>query len=108
MLPILEIFNTKIPMYSLFCILGFGLALIFSLYFAKYYKIKKQYIFYAFVYELIGAISGAKLYYILSHLNNYIEKLNNEEFLKLILPGFSFIGDLFRWNTCHFNILQGI
>lgn len=107
MIPILEIFDMQIPTYNLLCIVGLIIALIFSLYLAKYQKIKKQYIFYCFIYEMIGFLLGAKLYYIGSHINNYlidISALSSEELLNLFLPGFSFIGAFIRCNLRNKNI----
>ena len=109
MIPIIEIYNIKIPTYDLLCGVGLIITLMFSLYLAKYQEIKKEYIFYSFIYEMIGFLLGAKLYYIGSHINSFlidIGALSSEEMLKLFLPGFSFIGAFIRrdaWNKIIFS-----
>lgn len=95
MLPIIKIYNKEIPTYTLFCVLACIISLFSSLYIAKYHKIKKQYIFYAFIFEFIGILIGARIYFILSHINKYLNvfsSLNYKELLKILMYGFSFLG----------------
>lgn len=105
MLPLINIFNTKISTYSLLCAVACIANLIFSFHIAKYHKIKKQYIFYAFIFEMIGVFIGARLYYVITHFN--IEIFNNwnkGEFIRILLNGVSFTGALIRWSGCNFYI----
>lgn len=109
MLPLINIFSIRVSTYSLFCLLGIIINLLYSIYFAKYYRIKKQYILYAFIYEIIGALIGAKVYYILSHLNYYLNIFNEfhyEEILTSMISGVSFTGFLIRRNNRCFCILK--
>ncbi len=98
MLPLVNIFNIKLSTYFLISILAYILYFIFTIYFGKKNRINMKYIFCGFVFETIGILIGAKVYYILLNLNSYVEIFNTsiEEFLKLVLSGFYFTGAIIR------------
>ncbi len=87
MFPVLKIFNFSISMYSLCSIIAIITSFLCSIYISKYYRIKKNYIFYGYVYIVIGILIGAKSYYILTHINNSYELK-----IETLMSGFSFFG----------------
>ena len=106
MLPVVNIFNIKLSTYSLVGILAYILYFIFTIYFAKKHRINMKYILCCFVFETIGILTGAKIYYILLNLGNYTEIFNAsiEDSISLLLSGFYFTGAIIRQYYCTFHL----
>ena len=77
MLPYINILGKTIPTYGLFGFIGIVIAICFGVfYFSKFYNIKKEDIFYASMFALIGIGIGAKLLYIITILPDLIRNFN--------------------------------
>jgi len=99
MLPEIYILGKNIPTYGIMAFLGITIAILFGIfYFSKYYDIKKEDIFYAAMFAMIGIGIGAKLLYIITILPDLIENFNSLDW-KTLIPrllqgGFVFYGGL--------------
>ena len=99
MLPYINILGKTFPTYGILAFIGITVAICFGVfYFSKFYDIKKEDIFYATMFALIGIGIGAKLLYILTILPDLIENFNNLDW-KTLIPrllqgGFVFYGGL--------------
>ena len=99
MLPYINVFGRIIPTYGMFAFIGIVIAICLGVfYFSKFYKIKKEDIFYASMFALIGSGIGAKLLYIITILPDLIQNFNtldwNTVIPKLLQGGFVFYGGL--------------
>lgn len=99
MLPYINILGKTIPTYGLFGFIGIVIAICFGVfYFSKFYNIKKEDIFYASMFALIGIGIGAKLLYIITILPDLIRNFNTLDWgtliPKLLQGGFVFYGGL--------------
>lgn len=99
MLPYITILGRIIPTYGILGFLGIVIAICFGVfYFSKFYDIKKEDIFYASMFALIGIGIGAKLLYILTILPYLIQNFSGIDWktaLPLLLQGgFVFYGGL--------------
>ena len=99
MLPYISILGRTIPTYGLLGFTGIVVAICFGVfYFSKFYDIKKEDIFYAAMFAMIGIGIGAKLLYIITILPDLIENFNSLDW-KTLIPrllqgGFVFYGGL--------------
>jgi len=99
MLPYISILGRTIPTYGLLRFTGIVVAICFGVfYFSKFYDIKKEDIFYAAMFAMIGIGIGAKLLYIITILPDLIENFNSLDW-KTLIPrllqgGFVFYGGL--------------
>ena len=99
MLPYINILGRIIPTYGLLGFIGIVVAICFGVfYFSKFYDVKKEDIFYASMFAMIGIGIGAKLLYIITILPDLIENFNNLDW-KTVIPrllqgGFVFYGGL--------------
>ncbi len=99
MLPYINILEIKIPTYGMMAFVGITVAICFGVfYFSKIHTIKKEDIFYASMYAVIGAGIGAKLLYILTILPDIIKNFDVLDWKtlipKLLQGGFVFYGGL--------------
>ena len=99
MLPYITILGRIVPTYGILAFTGIVVSICFGVfYFSKFYDIKKEDIFYAAMFALIGIAIGAKLLYIITILPNLIQNFNNLDW-KTLIPmllqgGFVFYGGL--------------
>ena len=99
MLPYINILGKIIPTYGLLAFTGIVVAICFGVfYFSKFYDIKKEDIFYASMFAIIGIGIGAKLLYIITILPDLIRNFNVLDW-KTLMPrllqgGFVFYGGL--------------
>lgn len=99
MLPYINILGIMVPTYGLLAFIGIIVAICFGVfYFSKFYDIKKEDIFYASMFAIIGIGVGAKLLYIITILPELIENFNSLNW-KTLIPrilqgGFVFYGGL--------------
>jgi len=99
MLPYINILGRMIPTYGILGFIGIVVAICFGVfYFSKFYNIKKEDIFYASMFAIIGIGIGAKLLYIITILPDLIQNFNNLDW-KIVIPrllqgGFVFYGGL--------------
>ena len=99
MLPYINILGRMVPTYGLLAFTGIVVAICFGVfYFSKFYDIKKEDIFYASMFAIIGIGIGAKLLYIITILPDLIERFNILDW-KTLIPrllqgGFVFYGGL--------------
>jgi len=99
MLPYIIIFGKTYATYGIIAVLGIVVAICFAeFYFSKFYDLKKEDIFYASMFALIGVGIGAKLLYIITIIPDIIQNLNmlNVKTLisKILNGGFVFYGGL--------------
>lgn len=97
MLPYLNIFGIKFPMYGLLIVLGCALAIFIVIKFRYKKSISGSDIGYCCCYTGIMAIIGAKLLYIITVLPNLIDRISSgsfttSDFLNLLSGGFVFYG----------------
>lgn len=71
-----NLFNFEIRWYSLFILIGAGLAYLLITLEAKRFKIKKDFIFNIFFWALIIGIIGARLYYVLFNWSYFKSHIN--------------------------------
>ena len=99
MLQYINILGRTVPTYGILGFIGIVVAVCFGVfYFSKFYDIKKEDIFYAAMFALIGIGIGAKLLYIITILPDLIENFNTLDW-KTLIPrllqgGFVFYGGL--------------
>lgn len=99
MLPYINILGRMVPTYGLLGFIGIVVAICFGVfYFSKFYDIKKEDIFYAAMFAMIGIGIGAKLLYIITILPVLIRNINVLDW-KTLIPrllqgGFVFYGGL--------------
>ena len=99
MLPYINILGRLVPTYGLLAFIGIVVAICFGVfYFSKFYDVKKEDIFYASMFALIGIGIGAKLLYIITILPDLIKNINVLDW-KTLIPillqgGFVFYGGL--------------
>lgn len=99
MLPYINILGKMLPTYGILAFTGIAVAICFGVfYFSKFHNIKREDLFYASLFALIGAGIGAKLLYILTILPDIIRYFDIIDW-KTIIPrllqgGFVFYGGL--------------
>lgn len=99
MLPYISVFGRIIPTYGILGFVGIVVAICFGVfYFSKFYDVKKEDIFYAAMFAIIGIGIGAKLLYIITILPDLIRNFNVLDW-KTLIPrllqgGFVFYGGL--------------
>ena len=99
MLPYINILGRMVPTYGILAFLGITVAICFAVfYFSKFYDVKKEDIFYAAMFAMIGIGIGAKLLYIITILPDIIKNFNVLDW-KTLIPrllqgGFVFYGGL--------------
>ena len=99
MLPYINILGRVVPTYGLLGFTGIVVAICFGVfYFSKFYDIKKEDIFYASMFAMIGIGIGAKLLYIITIIQDLIRNFNVLDW-KTLIPrllqgGFVFYGGL--------------
>lgn len=99
MLPYINILGRVVPTYGLLAFTGIVVAICFGVfYFSKFYDVKKEDIFYASMFAMIGIGIGAKLLYIITILPKLIRNFNIldwETLIPILLQGgFVFYGGL--------------
>ena len=99
MLPYINIFGFELATYGLIIFIGVAIGSFIAIqYFSKFFDIKKEDIFYAILYGIIGVIIGAKLLYFITNIPFLIENYNNLDlwntFLQMLKGGFVFYGGL--------------
>ena len=99
MLPYINIFRIVLPTYGMLAFIGITVAICFGVfYFSKFHNIKREDIFYASMFTLIGAGIGAKLLYILTIIPDIIINFDNLNWQmlipRLLRGGFVFYGGL--------------
>lgn len=99
MLPYINILGIVLPTYGMLAFIGIAVAICFGVfYFSKFHNIKREDIFYASMFALIGAGIGAKLLYIITILPDIIknfDSLNWQNLIpRLLQGGFVFYGGL--------------
>lgn len=99
MLPYISILERTVPTYGILGFIGITVAICFGIfYFSKFYDIKKEDIFYAAMFAMIGIGIGAKLLYIITILPDLIQNFDILDW-KTLIPrllqgGFVFYGGL--------------
>ena len=99
MIPYINILGRAVPTYGLLGFTGIVVAICFGVfYFSKFYDIKKEDIFYASMFAIIGIGIGAKLLYIITIIPDLIRNINVLDW-KTLIPrllqgGFVFYGGL--------------
>ena len=99
MLPYINILGRTLPTYGLLGFIGIVVAICFGVfYFSKFYDVKKEDIFYASMFAMIGIAIGAKLLYIITIFPDLIKNFNVIDW-KTLIPrllqgGFVFYGGL--------------
>ena len=99
MLPYINIFGFQIPSYGLLIFIGVAIGAIIAIkYFAKFFDVPKEDVFYAILYGIIGVIIGAKLLYIITNIPFLVSNYNNLDLLdtisQMLKGGFVFYGGL--------------
>lgn len=99
MLPYINILGREIATYGLIIFVGIIIGSIVAIqYFAKFHDIKKEDVFYAILYTVIGVGIGAKLLYILTNIPFLIENYNSldiwDTLMQMFKGGFVFYGGL--------------
>lgn len=99
MLPYISILGKTYATYGVLAFAGIAIALCVGIfYFSKFYDIKKEDLFYASLFALIGIGIGAKLLYIITIIPSVIRNFNAIDFKTLISMlmqgGFVFYGGL--------------
>ena len=99
MLPYINVLGRVVPTYGLLAFIGIVIAICFGVfYFSKFYDVKKEDIFYASMFAMIGIGIGAKLLYIITILPDIIKNFNVLDWESLIprllQGGFVFYGGL--------------
>mgnify|MGYP003302833620 CR=1 FL=1 len=95
MLPYISIFGIILPTYGLLAFTGIMVAVCFGVfYFSKFYDVKKEDVFYASMFALIGIGIGAKLLYIITILPDIIKNFDVLNWKTLLQGGFVFYGGL--------------
>lgn len=99
MLPYINILGRSVPTYGLLAFTGIVVAIWFGVfYFSKFYDIKKEDIFYASMFAIIGIGIGAKLLYIITIIPDLIRNFSSLDWKtlipKLLQGGFVFYGGL--------------
>ncbi len=99
MLPYINVLGKSLPTYGLLAFIGIVVAVCFGVfYFSKFYDVKKEDVFYASMFAMIGIGIGAKLLYIITILPDLIRNFNVLDW-KTLIPrllqgGFVFYGGL--------------
>lgn len=99
MLPYITVLGRIVPTYGLLAFIGIVVAICFGVfYFSRFYDIKKEDVFYASMFAMIGIGIGAKLLYIITILPDLIQNFNTLDW-KTLIPrllqgGFVFYGGL--------------
>ena len=73
MLPYIYVFGATIPMYGLMAVVGFGAAFLLLWFHAKRWGSKRNDVFFAAIYAIIGAVLGAKLLYLIVDFETVIQ-----------------------------------
>ena len=73
MLPYIYVFGVTIPMYGLMAVVGFGAAFLLLWFHAKRWGSKRNDVFFAAIYAIIGAVLGAKLLYLIVDFETVIQ-----------------------------------
>ena len=99
MLPYINIFGLQIPMYGLVIFIGILIGSAIAIwYFSKFNNIKKDDVFYAILYGVIGLAIGAKLLYLITNIPFLIENYGKLDLWATIINmfkgGFVFYGGL--------------
>lgn len=99
MLPYISVLGKTVPTYGILGFVGIVVAICFGVfYFSKFYDIKKEDIFYAAMFAMIGIGIGAKLLYIITILPDLIQNFNTLDWKnvipRLLQGGFVFYGGL--------------
>ena len=99
MLPYITIFGHEVATYGLIIFIGIFIGGIIAIqYFTKFHDVKKEDVFYAILYAVIGVGIGAKLLYILTNIPFLIENYNTidlwDTLLQMFKGGFVFYGGL--------------
>ena len=99
MLPYINIFGFELATYGVIIFIGVVIGSIIAIqYFSKFFDIKKEDLFYAILYSIIGVIIGAKLLYIITNIPFLIANYNNLDLLdtitQMLKGGFVFYGGL--------------
>ena len=99
MLPYINIFGLQIPMYGLVIFIGILIGSAIAIwYFSKFNNIKKDDVFYAILYGVIGLAIGAKLLYLVTNIPFLIENYGKLDLWATIINmfkgGFVFYGGL--------------
>ncbi len=99
MLPVVNILGKDIGMYGVAIFVGLVLGTLFAVFhFSKYYDIKKEDLFYAILFGIIGLGVGAKLLYIITIIPDLIQNAYRLDLwttlLAIFQAGFVFYGGL--------------
>ena len=99
MLPTFNVFGYEFASYGAIIFLGLIIGSVIAVqYFSKFYKIKKEDIFFAILYGIIGLGIGAKLLYLVTNIPFFIENYQRIDFwdtlIKMFKGGFVFYGGL--------------
>ena len=85
MLPYINILGFELATYGVIIFIGVVIGSILAIqYFSKFFDIKKEDLFYAILYSIIGVIIGAKLLYIITNIPFLIANYNNLDLLDTI------------------------
>ncbi|MCL2342961.1 MAG: prolipoprotein diacylglyceryl transferase [Firmicutes bacterium] len=99
MLPFIVLFGREIPMYSICCTAGVGLAVLISVLRAKKYETPRHDVFFMCLYMIIGLVIGAKLLYLITAIPQIVAtwddiRANPAILLDYVRGGFVFYGAL--------------
>lgn len=95
MLPYISILGKTISTYGIMAFIGITVAICSGVfYFSKFYDVKKEDVFYASMFALIGIGIGAKLLYIITILKDIIRNFDVLNWKTLLQGGFVFYGGL--------------
>lgn len=98
--PIITIFGWQFSSYGILCLLGIGSAVVFCLIMSKKENLIRSELINALAYASIGALLGAKLFYIVATLPALIQNIkvifsSFTTFASYMTSGFVFYGGLF-------------
>ncbi len=99
MKPFIHLFGFTIATYGLLILTGFIIGIVIALFRADKHNQKKEDVFYASLFAVIGLIIGAKLVYLLINIpyiiNNFQAMIKNPQYIIAMLQGgFVFYGGL--------------
>ena len=101
MLPSINVFGLEIPTYGIIIFIGICIGAIIAIqYFSKFNNIKKEDVFYAILYAVVGLGVGAKLLYILTNIPFIIKN-------SATLGFWNIIGQMFRGGFVFYGGLIG-
>lgn len=97
MSPYFEIFGASVPAYTFLITLGYVAGFLVVFFGRNVYKIKKENIFFAYIFAGIGAVVGGKMFYVLQGLPDFLKyhEQYNVSFMDYVMrSGYVYYGAL--------------